>query len=95
MSEKPQNLRRKNFIWKGNELFLGKHKLMEIYEKTDHAHGFKELYYVKDYTGKVYDYYNLSRARENAKVFALDLLTLEHARMGQKQGLQTFSESAS
>lgn len=30
----------------------------------------------------IYDYYNLSRARENAKVFALDLLTLEHVRTG-------------
>lgn len=82
MSENPQNLRRRNFVWKGNELFLGRRKLMEIYEKTDHAHGFKELYCVKDYTGKVYDYYNLPRARENAKVFALDILTLEGVRTG-------------
>ena len=69
------NTRRKNLTWKLDKLYLGKRKLMEIYEHPDHV----ELYYVKDYKGKIYDCYNLTRAKDNAKTFALNLLDLEYA----------------
>lgn len=69
------NYRFKNLKWKGAKLFLGKRKMMEIYPHP----AYSGMFYVKDFNEHIYDFYNISWAKNNAKVFALNLLDLEVA----------------